>query len=125
MDRRLILLSLYSLCTAGDLNTSNRSFDYNGESNLDLQYGMALVTGKQPVQLYQVGDHPIGETLRFPCEQQTKSALTAAGGSFNNFLDAIDGSYCNFQGGDDPSQDGIYPDPAPSGYNGTYSLSTY
>ena len=49
MDRRPILLSLYSLCTAGDLNTPNRSFDYNVESNLDLQYGMALVTGKQPV----------------------------------------------------------------------------
>ena len=124
MDRRPILLSLYSLCTAGDLNTPNRSFHYNGESNLDLQYGMALVTGKQPVQLYQVGDHPIGETSRFPFEQQTKSALTAAGGSFNNFLDAIDGLYCNFQGGDDPSQDSIYPDSAPGGYNGTYSLPT-
>ena len=64
MDRP-ILLSMYSLCTAGDLNTPNRSFDYNVESNLDLQYGMALVTGKQPVQLYQVGDHPIGETRGF------------------------------------------------------------
>ena len=39
------------------------------------------------------------------------------GGSFNNFLDALDGSYCNFQGGDDPSQDGIYPDNAPGGYH--------
>lgn len=28
----------------------------NGESNLDLQYGMALVTGAQKVTLYQVGD---------------------------------------------------------------------
>jgi tripeptidyl-peptidase-1 len=31
-------------------------FEYNGESNLDLQYGMALVTGLQDVILYQLGD---------------------------------------------------------------------
>lgn len=63
------------------------------------------------------------------------------GASFNNFLDAIDGSYCTFEGGDDPTQyelsntllrvltngslrDGIYPDPLPGGYKsqdcGTY-----
>ena len=40
------------------------------------------------------------------------------GASFNNFLDAIDGSYCTFEGGDDPNQDGIYPDTQPGGYTG-------
>jgi tripeptidyl-peptidase-1 len=44
-----------------------------------------------PVTLYQVGD---------PYESA----------SFNNFLDALDASYCQFQGGDDPSQDAVYPD---------------
>lgn len=89
----------------GDLNTPDQSFDYNGEANLDLQYGMALVTGKQPVQLYQVGDHVVGA-------------------SFNNFLDAIDGSYCDFEGGDDPSQDSVYPDNVPYGYTGKENCGT-
>ncbi|KAE9366063.1 hypothetical protein N431DRAFT_517109 [Stipitochalara longipes BDJ] len=44
------------------------------------------------VTLYQVGD-------------------LLEGASFNNFLDAIDGSYCTYDGGDDPTQDGICPDP--------------
>ncbi|KAL4071280.1 peptidase S8/S53 domain-containing protein [Scleroderma yunnanense] len=83
----------------GVIQTTQTGFQYNGESNLDLQYGMALVTGKQPVQLYQVGD-------------------LIMGASFNNFLDAIDGSYCTFEGGDDPTQDGVYPDPNPNGYKG-------
>ena len=32
------------------------SFNINGESNLDLEYAMNLVTAKQNVTLYQVGD---------------------------------------------------------------------
>jgi tripeptidyl-peptidase-1 len=36
------------------------SFGFNGESNLDLQYAMNLVTAKQPVTLYQVGDLEMG-----------------------------------------------------------------
>lgn len=48
----------------------------------------------QKVTLYQVGD-------------------LLEGASFNNFLDAFDASYC---AGDDPNQDGIYPDPYGSGY---------
>ncbi len=44
------------------------------------------------------------------------------GATFNNLLDALDGSYCTFEGGDDPSSgiDGIYPDPLPGGYKGEY-----
>jgi len=30
--------------------------------------------------------------------------------SFNNFLDALDVSYCKFEGGDDPFQDSSYLD---------------
>lgn len=50
---------------------------------------MALVSGL-PTTLYQVGN------------------LTE-GASFNNLLDAVDGTYCTTGGGDDPIQDGIYP----------------
>lgn len=40
-----------------------QDFTYNGESDLDLQYGMSLVTGKQTVTLYQTGDVPEGEVV--------------------------------------------------------------
>ncbi|MCJ1419206.1 hypothetical protein MMC32_005559 [Xylographa parallela] len=78
--------------------TTDQSFDYNGESDLDLEYAMTLVNPIK-VTLYQTGD-------------------LVEGASFNNFLDAIDGSYCTFDGGDDPTQDAVYPDPYPGGYKG-------
>lgn len=82
------------------VQTKNQSFSFNGESALDLQYGMSLVS-PQTTTLFQVGD-------------------VVAGGSFNNFLDALDGSYCSFEGGDskDPNVDGQYPDKLPGGFNG-------
>jgi len=55
----------------------------------------------QKVTLYQVGD-------------------LVEGASFNNFLDAIDGSYCTYDGGDDPDQDGVYPDPYGTAAEGAY-----
>ncbi|KAH9902554.1 subtilisin-like protein [Cubamyces lactineus] len=70
------------------------------ESNLDLQYAMALVGKKQPVTLYQTGDY-------------------IEGASFNTFLDALDGSYCTYEGGDDPTFDPAYPDPSDGGYKGS------
>ena len=78
--------------------TDEQSFGFNGESDLDLEYAMTLVNPIK-VTLYQVGD-------------------LVEGASFNNFLDAIDGSYCTFEGGDDITQDGVYPDPLPGGYKG-------
>ena len=83
---------------------TNMSFGLNGESDLDLEYAMALVYPQQ-VTLYQVGD-------------------LVQGASFNNFLDAIDGSYCTYEGGDDPTQDGIYPDPY-GGYQGPENCGGY
>ncbi|KAL8714417.1 MAG: hypothetical protein Q9220_001750 [cf. Caloplaca sp. 1 TL-2023] len=68
--------------------TTNQGFGYNGESDLDLEYAMALIN-PQKTTLYQVGDQ-------------------VEGASFNDFLDALDGSYC---AGDDPVQDATYPDP--------------
>ena len=74
----------------GYAQTQNQSFGYNGESDLDLEYALTL-TNPLPVNLYQTGDPYFS-------------------GSFNTFLDALDGSYCTFEGGDDPTQDPPYPD---------------
>lgn len=85
------------------------SFDYLGEPSLDLQYSMALLY-PQNVVLYQVGD--LAE------EDYT---------SFNNFLDAIDASYCTYDGGDTPGYDAVYPDPypGPHSYQGKEDCGTY
>ncbi|EGO00779.1 hypothetical protein SERLA73DRAFT_159455 [Serpula lacrymans var. lacrymans S7.3] len=83
----------------GVVQTTTTGFNDNGESNLDLQYAMSIVTAAQPVTLYQAGD-------------------IVEGASFNNFLDAIDGSYCTFEGGDAAGQDSAYPDTSAGGYNG-------
>ncbi|KAG9312210.1 peptidase S8/S53 domain-containing protein [Chiua virens] len=88
----------------GSLNPQE-SFAVNGESNLDLEYAMNLVTKAQNVTLYQVGD-------------------LVEGASFNNFLDALDGAYCTFEGGDDPTQDGVYPDEQSGGYTGSEDCGT-
>ncbi|KAK3330744.1 peptidase S8/S53 domain-containing protein [Apodospora peruviana] len=74
-----------------------------GESNLDLCYAIAL-TYPQNVTLYQVGDN-------YGSNPATN----------NNFLDAIDGSYCSFEGGDDYiNGDANYPHDAswPGAYTG-------
>ncbi|GKT96345.1 subtilisin-like protein [Colletotrichum tofieldiae] len=72
------------------VQTKNQSFNFNGESSLDLEFAMAMIFPQQAT-LYQVGD-------------------LNQGASFNNFLDAIDGSYCTFEGGGskDPNIDGQY-----------------
>ncbi|KAK5159672.1 hypothetical protein LTR04_004895 [Oleoguttula sp. CCFEE 6159] len=88
----------------GVIQQVNMSFAYNGESDLDLEYAITLVY-PQKVTLYQVGD-------------------IVEGASFNNFLDAIDGTYCTYEGGDDPTQDGTYPDPK-GGYQGPENCGGY
>ncbi|TFK48830.1 hypothetical protein OE88DRAFT_1634138 [Heliocybe sulcata] len=74
-----------------------QGFSYNGESDLDFEYAMTLVY-PQNVTLLQTGD-------------------MVEGGGFDNWLDAVDASFCTYEGGDVPSQDGIYPDTAPGGYD--------
>ncbi|KAH9176552.1 subtilisin-like protein [Lactarius sanguifluus] len=81
----------------GVVQTSSQSFNFNGESDLDLEYAMAL-TNPQPITLLQTGD-------------------LVEGAGFDNWLDAVDQSFCTFQGGDVPGQDGIYPDTLPGGFN--------
>lgn len=70
------------------MQQQNKSFSFNGESALDLEYAMTLIYPQQAT-VYQVGD-------------------IVQGASFNNFLDGIDGSYCTFEGGDskNPNIDG-------------------
>lgn len=50
-------------------------------------------------------------------------------GLFNNFLDAIDGSYCAYSAydetGNNPEYDYAYPDPAPGGYKGELQCGVY
>ncbi|KAL9021903.1 MAG: hypothetical protein Q9185_000917 [Variospora sp. 1 TL-2023] len=77
--------------------TTNQGFQFNGESDLDLEYAMTLIN-PQKTTLYQVGDQ-------------------LQGGSFNDFLDALDGSYC---AGDDPVQDSTYPNPYGTEAEGAY-----
>jgi len=60
------------------------------------------LTNPQPVILLQTGD-------------------LVEGAGFDNWLDAVDASFCTFEGGDDPTQDGIYPDPLPGGFKGPES----
>ncbi|XMA16888.1 hypothetical protein WAI453_009679 [Rhynchosporium graminicola] len=86
IGQRPILASI----DGGYVQSDMQAFSYNGESDLDLEYAMSLVY-PQKVTLYQVGDN-------------------FEGASFNNFLDALDASYCSYQGGDDPTQDAVYPD---------------
>lgn len=76
--------------------TTMQGFNYNGESDLDLEYAIALVY-PQKVTLYQAGD-----------------LIESA--SFNNFLDALDASYCTSGGGDNLAYDSQYPDPNSGGY---------
>lgn len=62
----------------GVAQTEDQSFDFNGESDLDLEYAMAL-TNPQPIQLLQTGD-------------------LVEGAGFDNWLDAVDASFCTFEG---------------------------
>ncbi|KAF8645563.1 hypothetical protein AX16_007736 [Volvariella volvacea WC 439] len=89
----------------GGLVIPEPNFDLNVESNLDLEYAMSLVGDKQEVKLYQIGD---------PYE----------GASFNNLLDALDGPFCSFDGGNDPIIDGNYPDDSLGGYTGDTDCGT-
>ncbi|KAF5334159.1 hypothetical protein D9758_014814 [Tetrapyrgos nigripes] len=75
----------------------------------DLDLFFALV-GARPVPV--LVDGAIVQT------EMQNSTLNAESAGFDNWLDAVDGSFCTFEGGDDPIQDGIYPDPLPGGFKG-------
>jgi tripeptidyl-peptidase-1 len=117
----------YSVNIAGTVQAALTGFDYNGESNLDLQYGMALVTGAQDVALYQLGDSIQRQLFSAVIKITTiPTCISVLDASDNNLLNAFDSSYCGFDGGDDQNIDGIYPDQAPGGYKGILcALSTF
>lgn len=62
----------------GIAQTTNQSFNLNGESDLDLEVSMTL-TNPQPITLLQTGD-------------------LVEGAGFDNWLDAVDASFCTFEG---------------------------
>ncbi|QUC21684.1 uncharacterized protein UV8b_05927 [Ustilaginoidea virens] len=63
--------------------------DAGGESDLDFEIAIPIIY-PQGTELYQ--------------------AATQNNDIFNTFLDAVDGSYCSSNGGDDPTVDGATPD---------------
>ncbi|OJJ43932.1 hypothetical protein ASPZODRAFT_101669 [Penicilliopsis zonata CBS 506.65] len=86
-----------------------------GESSIDFQVSYPIIWPQNSV-LYQTDD-PVYE------------ANYTFRGFLNNFLDAIDGSYCTFSAynetGNSPLLDPPYPDPAPGGYKGTLQCGVY
>lgn len=81
------------------MQTTSKSFDFNGESDLDLEYAFAL-TSPQPITLLQTGDLVEGKS---PIRNRSPVLMRDTGASFDNWLDAIDGSFCSFEGGDNPN----------------------
>ncbi|KAK7728146.1 hypothetical protein SLS57_002616 [Botryosphaeria dothidea] len=71
------------------------------ESALDFQTAYSIIW-PQKLRLYQVGDGVNVDSV----------------GTFNIFLDALDASYCTYEGGDAPYVDPAYPDPNDGGYTG-------
>ncbi|KAK3075448.1 hypothetical protein LTR53_001233 [Teratosphaeriaceae sp. CCFEE 6253] len=88
--------------------------DAGPESNLDFMISYPIIWPQQSV-LFQTDD-PVVE------------ANYTYSGFFNNFLDAIDGSYCTYSAfgktGNSPI-DPPYPDPLPGGYKGALQCGVY
>ncbi|KAK0775378.1 hypothetical protein LTR91_024716 [Friedmanniomyces endolithicus] len=89
-----------------------------GESDVDLDMAFSLIY-PQSIVLYQTDDKP----------QANLTGYGVLAGEFNTFLDALDGSYCNYTyeglSGDSPGIDPVYPDPLPGGYNGSLQCGVY
>ena len=80
------------------------------ESLLDIELAYPLIYPQQ-IKLYQTLD------------VATAEGINATLGIFDPFLDALDNSYCTFEGGDDPNIDPHFPDGV--GYNGTEECGIY
>ncbi|KAE8444410.1 hypothetical protein EG329_000610 [Mollisiaceae sp. DMI_Dod_QoI] len=91
-------------------------WDAGGESDLDFELAIPIIY-PQTTTLYQTDDSYYAFGLLFSSQVQ---------GSFNTFLDALDGSYCTYSAfgetGNDPI-DPIYPDP--NGYEGQLQCGVY
>ena len=87
-----------------------------GEADLDLQLAYPIVY-PQTLTIFQEDD---------PVYEENPNITYTFG--FNTFLDAIDGSYCNYSAygiTGDSSIDTQYPDPAPGGYKGQLQCGVY
>ncbi|KAF3764746.1 subtilisin-like protein [Cryphonectria parasitica EP155] len=84
-------------------NLTTVSQDSGIESALDFQSAYSIIYPQQ-LRLYQVGDGVNVDSV----------------GTFNIWLDALDASYCTYEGGDQPYVDPAYPDPNDNegGYTG-------
>jgi tripeptidyl-peptidase I len=71
------------------------------ESAIDVHAAYSIIY-PQNLRLYQVIDSGNMDSV----------------GTFNIFLDALDASYCTYEGGDQPYVDPVYPDPNEGGYTG-------
>jgi tripeptidyl-peptidase-1 len=80
------------------------------ESDLDFQISYPIIYPQNSI-LFQTDD-PVYEN-NYTYE-----------GFLNNFLDAIDGSYCSYDGGNSPL-DPPYPDPQAGGYKGALQCGVY
>ncbi|KAI9742526.1 MAG: hypothetical protein M1818_003666 [Claussenomyces sp. TS43310] len=89
---------------------STESEEENGEESLlDFEVATSLIYPQTTI-LYQVDD----------------SYWAANSNGFGNtFLDALDASYCTFEGGDDKSLDPTYPDSQSGGYKKAEMCGTY
>ncbi|KAH8897175.1 putative alkaline serine protease AorO [Thozetella sp. PMI_491] len=96
---------------------SNETIFPGGESALDFQITYPIIWPQNSV-LFQTDDYVYSE--------QTSPFFQ---GLFNNFLDAIDGSYCTYsymgETGNDPKYDPTYPDSKPGGYTGELMCGVY
>ncbi len=98
------VLTAYLFLNIGVVQQQNQSFRYNAESDLDLEYTMVL-TDPTPVTLLQTGDLVEGSGLE--CRDECVPLIVnpeLVGAGLDNWLDAVDGSFCTFEGGDDPNQ---------------------
>lgn len=84
-------------------NLTTVSQESGVESALDFQSAYSIIY-PQKLRLYQVGDGINVDSV----------------GTFNIWLDALDASYCTYEGGDQPYVDPAYPDPNDNegGYTG-------
>ena len=86
-----------------------------GESDLDFELAYPLIY-PQTIKLFQVDEKVYTNNGQYP-------------GIFNNFLDAIDGSYCTYTAFNETGNlngiDPPYPNPAPGGYKGNLQCGVY
>ncbi|KAI9664857.1 MAG: hypothetical protein M1821_006305 [Bathelium mastoideum] len=87
-----------------------------GESSLDFQLAYPII-------------YPQGATLFQTDDINYSNGNISRVGIYNDWLDAIDGSYCNYtafgETGNSPTLDPVYPDPLPGGYKGQLQCGVY